>query len=173
MIPLDNEFFVRKIERSDLPSRVKWINDPKINATLTFDYPVSLASTEAWFAKTSLDSTKANFTFFLGEDKPVGFGGLIKIDTKNRNAELYVTIGESDLHGKGLGKKAVDFICEYGFDVLGLHKIYLTTLSHNAGAIKLYEKCGFSLEGKFCEHIYLRGKYQDMYYYAKFRGVSP
>ena len=174
MISLGDEFYVRKIERTDIPSRVRWINDPQINATLTFDYPVSIASTEAWFSKTVLDSSKVNFTFLLGDSEPipVGFGGLLKVDMKNRHAELYVTIGEPGLHGRGLGKKAVDFICEYGFNTLGLNKIYLTTLSYNAAAIKLYEKCGFVLEGQFSKHIYLRGKYQDIYYFAKFRGVE-
>lgn len=42
---------------------------------------------------------------------------------------------------------------------MGLHRIYLTVLADNIAAIKLYEKCGFVLEGELRDHLFLNGRY--------------
>lgn len=172
MIKITEELYYRRIEREDLAHRVRWLNDPDINETLTFDVPVSQASTEAWFAKTVLDSTKVNLMFFVrkGESfEPLGFGGFINVDAKNRRAELYITIGNKGYQGRGYGKTLVNFLTDFGFGQLGLEKIYLSTLEHNERAFRLYSSCGFEQEGFFKRHIMHQGELKGLYYLAKFK----
>lgn len=167
MIKISDALYYRKVERSDLSKRVEWINDEEINKHLTFDFPVSLGMTEAWFSKVVLDSTKLNFTFFshsTGEFVPIGFGGLINIDIKNRKAELFVTIGEKKFHGKGFGKEIVNFITSFGFNEIGLNKVYLVTLETNQPAVELYKKCGYKLEGTLRHHLFHRGMFRNALY---------
>lgn len=172
MIEVQEGLFYRRLEREDLAHRVQWVNDPEINQTLTFDVPVSQASTEAWFSKTVLDSSKVNLMFFVREEGgfiPLGFGGFLNIDRQSRKGELYITIGDKKYQGKGLAKVLVNFLCDFGFNELGLHKVYLSTLEHNKRAYALYERCGFFEEGFFKDHIYHRGSYKSLFYMAKFR----
>lgn len=172
MIKITNELYYRRIEKEDLADRVKWINDPDINETLTFDTPVSLASTEAWFAKTVLDQSKCNLAFFVRNGDSfvaIGFGGFLNIDTKASKAELYITIGNKSFQGKGFGKRLVQFLMHFGFNDLGLQKIYLSTLEHNLRAYGLYESCGFEEEGRFKKHVLHKGKLKGLIYMAAFR----
>ncbi len=169
MINIQDDLFYRKIERDDLCSRVEWINDPNVNDTLTFQTPVSLSSTERWFDNTLSDSTKLNLTFFIQEGEkftPIGFGGFVGIDKHNRRAELFVTIGNQKFQGLGYGGVIVNFLKQLGFDCLNLHRIHLTTLSHNIKAKSLYEKCGFVQEGLLKKHFFHKGEYKDCYYMA-------
>lgn len=172
MIKITDELYYRRIEKDDLTDRVRWINDPDINETLTFETPISLASTEAWFSKTVLDSTKCNLSFFVHKEDSfiaIGFGGFINIDSKADKAELYITLGNREYQGKGFGKRLVQFLMQFGFIELGLQKIYLSTLEHNHRAFGLYESCGFEEEGRFKRHIRHKGKLKDLIYMAAFR----
>ena len=49
----------------------------------------------------------------------------------------------------------------YAFRVLNLHKIYLAVDVENKGAIHIYEKCGFEVEGLMREEFYSDGDYHD------------
>lgn len=172
MIKITDTLYYRRVEREDLAHRVRWLNDPEINQTLTFDVPVSQASTEAWFGKTVLDSSKVNLMFFVrsGDNYvPLGFGGFINVDMKNQRAELYITIGNKEHQGKGFGKELVNFLTDFGFNHLGLEKIYLSTLEHNDRALQLYLRCGFEKEGFFARHIMHQGQLKGLYYLAKFK----
>lgn len=157
---------IRPLERSDLPSRVSWINDELINETLSFSYPVSYASTEAWFNKSILDDTKKHFTICIDENTPIGMCGLLGINYINKNAELYITIGNSKYHGQGYAKQAIHWLQNYAFNNLGLHKIFLHTFDYNNKAIGLYESTGFKREGLLREHLYIRGNYESILVYS-------
>lgn len=172
MIKINDSLYYRKIEKPDLVHRVNWINNPKINATLTFRTPVSHSSTEKWFEVTSSDSSKLNLTFFvkLGEDYiPLGFGGFISIDSFNQRAEIFITIGNLEYQGKGFGIQIVNFLTGFGFNELNLSKIYLTTLKHNVKAKNLYEKCGFKTDGVLREHFFHKGKFIDCFHMSILR----
>ncbi|ELB2751653.1 GNAT family N-acetyltransferase, partial [Vibrio alginolyticus] len=121
MINIDDTLYYRYLKREDLAKRVSWINNPDINDTLTFRTPVTLESTERWFDNIKSDPTKVNLIFFVKEnDKyiPIGFGGFVNIDTINKRAELFITIGEASYQGRGYGYKVVKFLTEFGFNNL-------------------------------------------------------
>ncbi|MDE5824129.1 MAG: GNAT family N-acetyltransferase, partial [Lachnospiraceae bacterium] len=66
----------------------------------------------------------------------------------------------------GLAERATMEILKYAFNDLGLHRVYLTVLSDNIAARKLYENCGFDLEGEFQDMIRLGGRYRNQACYA-------
>ena len=49
----------------------------------------------------------------------------------------------ASMQNKGYGKEALRRSIEYGFDELGLSRIYLTVYADNPRAIHVYEQCGF------------------------------
>ncbi len=49
----------------------------------------------------------------------------------------------------------------YGFNELGLHRIFLTASSDNPGALKAYERAGFKIEGLMREAFFRNNKYSD------------
>ena len=45
---------------------------------------------------------------------------------------------------------------------MGLSRVYLHVLEENQRAVKVYEKCGFVVEGKLRRHAYKRRLYKDV-----------
>lgn len=81
-------------------------------------------------------------------DTPFGGVGLRDIDLKVGIAELGISIGRKDYWGKGLGTEAITLIVDYGFTVLGLHNIMLSTYAYNERAMRSYQKVGFREFGR-------------------------
>ena len=81
-------------------------------------------------------------------DSPIGGIGLRDIDLMMGVAELGISIGRKDYWGKGFGTEAITLMMDYGFTVLGLHNIMLTTASYNERAIRSYLKVGFREFGR-------------------------
>ncbi|MDU5913007.1 MAG: GNAT family protein [Anaerococcus vaginalis] len=93
----------------------------------------------------------------------LGMISLTSINYLNQSAELHILMGDFVNQGKGIGTLAVKEILNHGFNNLNLNRIQLNVLVYNDIAIKLYEKCGFKLEGKKIQAVYKNGKFVDMY----------
>lgn len=67
---------------------------------------------------------------------------------------------------QGFEQQAVKLMLKYRFEFLGMERICAKTLSMNVGAPKALEKCGFILEGREREAVYLNGRKYDRLNYA-------
>jgi len=158
---------LRLLEEGDLESRVSWFNDPDIYRYLVSDFPVSLSKTLVWFKNTLFDETKVNFSIVCNDSKKlIGMTGLLNINKKNNTAQMYITIGDSEFRGIGLPDEIIPALLEYSFTELNINKIYLWTISSNDRGRKVYERNGFLKEAEMVEHIYCRGKYQNLIQHA-------
>ena len=97
-----------------------------------------------------------------GETEPVGLVSLTGIDPVHRRGEFHLLIGRRDLHGRGLGSDATRQMPRHAFHDLNLHRVFLSVLSSNAAAIRIYEKAGFQREGLARQAAYKRGRYEDL-----------
>lgn len=156
------KLYLRLMEEQDIPFKVKWINDPKIRATLNFDYPISQISTRQWLTKVAADSSRKDFIACLREnDEPVGYGGFLNIDIRNSKAESYLGIGNVDYWGKGLAYQMRMLLLEYAFLELGLNKVYTYNWPENTRIVKLNERAGFTIEGRLRDDIFSHGERRD------------
>lgn len=157
-----NRIYFRSIEREDLVKRVEWINDPVIQASLHYDYPTSLARTQKWFDNIVMDRSRVDFSIFtLESNEYIGFCGLLNIDRLVRKAELYMTIGNQDHGGKGLGSEAYKLLTNYGFIELGLNRIYGYQNTDNHAAFHIKEKLGWKREGILRQDLFAHGRICD------------
>ena len=154
---------IRSLQESDLPTRVAWMNDPRVNATLNIQLPVTLESTRSWFARLKDNARRRDFAFEEGGSL-VAMGGLTDIAEGVGKAELYIFV-DPDRQGGGVGTKAVRLMCSYGFERMNLHKIYLHTNADSA-AYRLYERVGFKLEGFMPCEVENHGRLKDRRYYG-------
>ena len=158
---------LRLLEKEDLQSRVKWVNDEETRETLMFEWPLSLSKTEKWFHNQLMDDSKVNFSIIHKETgKLIGMTGLLDISLKHRRAQFYLTIGEKDFHGQRLPDESIPMVLEYAFEELGLNKVYLYTINKNDRARYVYQRNGFSSEGVLREHYFCVGKLQDLHVYS-------
>jgi RimJ/RimL family protein N-acetyltransferase len=153
---------IRKHLQKDIPCRVKWLSNPSINKFIGDEagQKTTLKKEEEWFANYEKAKNKKFFTI-CDDSKPIGFMGLSNISKSNRNADLFIAIGEDDYRGKGIGNIAIKWLIDYGFKKLKLHKINLGVIKDNRHAIKVYRELGFIIEGKMKDEVFYKGKYHD------------
>ncbi len=136
---------VRRLEESDLQLRVSWMNNEKVYGSMHFVIPVVMENTIKWYHNNIGNDMRADLTF-EEDGEIIAFGGLTGINREVNKAELYIFVNPNAQKG-GIGTKATMLLCKYGFKELGLNKIYLETNEDNVAARRVYEKCGFKLEG--------------------------
>ncbi len=158
---------LRSFRKDDWEAIFAWVHDPQIKDNFRFTQK-ELSSTDIKkFVQLQMenhDSKDKHFVLYDLSDtqqKYIGSVGLKKIDSQDQNAELAIVISESTYRGKGYGQEALFLICEYAFQTLRLHKVYLTSLSHNQAAVSSYQKFGFEHEGLRKEQIYQHGQFYD------------
>lgn len=93
--------------------------------------------------------------FSMLEKKSGAFIGNIELmDVKDRAAELGIAITAAK-QDRGFGTEAVRALTEYGFERLGLERIFLAVFPDNLRAIRVYEKCGFREYARTEKDVYM------------------
>ncbi len=163
---------LRAIERSDIPTFVRWFNDPEVRRYLLMFEPMSTAGEERWFERHLASQDDYLYSFEGAVDggwTHLGNIGLHRVDWKNRSAVLGIVIGEKGHWGKGFGTEAVRLMLRFGFGELDLHRVELDVYDYNPRAIRCYEKAGFRREGTLRQALFREGGYHDVHRMAVLR----
>lgn len=96
----------------------------------------------------------------------IGTVMLFNFDNTANKAELGYVFHRKTW-GKGYCTEAVKVICDYGFKILGLHKIHAQVTDENIGSSRVLEKNGFEKEGRLKDHYYIDGRYYDCILYGR------
>jgi RimJ/RimL family protein N-acetyltransferase len=159
---------LRRIERSDLPRFVEWLNDPELRDQLAAVYPLSQAQEEHWFESSLRQepalqpfAIEARLTPRARQWTLVGSISFHHVDWRNRAAELGLFIGPQALWGKGFGTDALRALGGYAFRELNLNRLWLRVYEDNPRARRSYEKVGFVVEGRMRQDRFHGGRYSD------------
>ncbi|MFH1822459.1 MAG: GNAT family protein [Patescibacteria group bacterium] len=153
---------IRKHLEKDIPYRVRWLCNSNVNKFIgdEMGQKTKLKKEKEWFANYQKAKNKKFFTI-CDNSKPIGFMGLSNISKPNKNADLFIAIGEDNYRGKGIGKISMEWIIDYGFNKLKLHKINLGVIKDNILAVNLYKSLGFIIEGNMKDEVFYDGKFYD------------
>jgi RimJ/RimL family protein N-acetyltransferase len=92
-----------------------------------------------------------------------GFIGHVRffaLDPHDRRAALAIGIEDPAYLGKGYGSEAIRLALKYIFST-GLHRISVRVTAGNDRAIACYRSCGFQVEGREREAVFVDGRRQD------------
>lgn len=160
---------IRKLNRDDLSTRVLWMNNPRIYSSMHFEIPILMDNTLKWF-ETNLTKEDRYDVTIIENDVIVAFGGFTSINREIGKAETYLFADPFHLH-KGIGTRAKKMMCQFAFQQLGLNKIYFVTNEDNVASIRMNEKCGFKMEGRFRQEYRTKdGLLKDRLYYGLLKG---
>jgi len=116
-----------------------------------------------------------NSVILLAElgDQLAGYLELAGGSFRRSRATAYVVIGvRAQAAGRGIGtsllRHALDWAAAHG-----LHRLELTVMAHNTRAIRLYERMGFSVEGRRSECLLVDGQFIDELTMAVILPASP
>jgi len=101
-------------------------------------------------------------------NRVIGHAGIYKIDKRIRRAEYGILIGTKNARGKGWGTKITNFMSDYGFNQLGLHKIKALVLKENLPSYYMFKKCGYVDEGVLVDENFKNDRYYDVVMMARF-----
>jgi RimJ/RimL family protein N-acetyltransferase len=102
----------------------------------------------AWLAGLADRADRADWAVVRLEDGAhIGEVVLNDLDGPNESMNLRIALS-GDARGRGYGTEAVQAVLDHAFDALGLHRVSLDVFSFNPGAQRVYEKCGFLVEGR-------------------------
>ena len=158
---------LREWTLSDVESLVENANNYRIaiNMRDQFPYPYTIDDGKSWLKIASTQDKNCILTITL-EDKAVGGIGLtLGEDIERISAEMGYWLGEK-YWGKGITSSAIKGIVEYGFNDLGLERIFAKPLEHNKASRKVLEKNSFKLEGIMEKSCIKNGKIYNQALYA-------
>jgi ribosomal-protein-alanine N-acetyltransferase len=149
---------------------LSWINNPVVTSGLASGYWPTNITTLRQFVSASTSQSSCSFFAIVDSNtkKHIGNIKIDRFDWISRTCELGIMIGDQQFHGKGFGTESCQLVIEYAFTRLNIRKILLAVYSNNPGAIRLYEKLGFTTEGCLKEHVFENGKYHDKLFMSLF-----
>jgi diamine N-acetyltransferase len=169
---IGNRVRFRAVERGDLPTFVKWLNDPEVQQGIMIHHPFSHAEEENWYEGMikhpidehvlGIEAREMDTEDREGTWRLIGSLAFNEIDWRNRAAEFGIMIGDKTFWNRGYGTEAVRLLVNHGFKTINLNRIFLRVFENNLRAIRAYEKAGFVHEGRLRQAEFRDGKYIDV-----------
>ncbi len=142
----------------DVPEAVRrrlllWRNAPDVRCRMVHQEEISEEDHARWLAGLEREGSLRRVRVAHWRGVPFGVVALDDLDLVAGSASWGLYIGEPDYRGRGLGKRMLEEILRWGFEELGLYRLYTSVLSDNVEALGLYLKRGFRIEGNWREHV--------------------
>lgn len=152
-------------EREDVIQLAAWGHDMEYQRYLRrgMIYPSSTEGMLEWFA--SMDRKEEDIPWMIRANDDNRLIGLIVIKDmmwQARHCSFFMGIGDRDQRGQGYGTDAVRVMLKYVFCEMNMHRVGLDVMSYNPGAMRAYEKAGFTQEGRLRAYVYRDGVYYDV-----------
>jgi [ribosomal protein S5]-alanine N-acetyltransferase len=158
-------FILRHYKKTDKSNLIKNINDKEI-ARFMSHIPFPYGSKEAnQFLKKAMDKKRKNLINLAVEINGEVAGGT-GLTIRGHQAEIGYWLAKKHW-GKGLATEVAREITKYCFDKLKLKRITSKVFLSNKASARVLEKNNFKLEGILKKDIVKKGKYFDVYLYAK------
>lgn len=98
--------------------------------------------------------------------KIIGTAMIFNFDKDARHAEIGYVLNKN-YWGKGYGTETVKLMNKFAFECLILHKLHAHVVDANTGSIRVLERSGFVLEGRFKDYYFIEGRYYDGLFFGK------
>lgn len=155
----------RLLEQRDGEIVFRWISDPALRRLTGTRGEVTQEGHQRWLSAKLKDHENRTFVIEL-DGCPAGLIGINGYSSENRNAEMYLYIGDESDRAKGIGTAAIRRFVRKMFEEAGLHKLTARVFSFNPASMRAFERAGFLLEGIQKEQIARDGVYFDLYLYG-------
>lgn len=94
------------------------------------------------------------------QNKLIGSCGIRMQQADSHQAELGYEI--SPLYwGQGYATEAAQQLLNYGFEKLGVHRVWASCLAENVSSARVLEKLGMQQEGRIRQNRWMKGRYWD------------
>lgn len=160
---------LRAVEEEDLSQLLAWRNKPEFRRYFREYRELNSTQQRNWFElKVNGDPTTRMFSIVsLSTGELLGACGLCYIDWVNRTADFSIYIGYDDLYiDKDLAPDAARVLISYGFDELGLNRLWSEIYSFDSEKTEFFNNLKFNLDGRHRETHIAEGSWCDSLYFS-------
>lgn len=160
---------LRKVTRADAQSIYEHVRDREISRYTFIPHPYRLQDALRFIRFAQLQMKKGQ-EYHLGIELKstggiIGMIGLMRVDCRNRNAEVGYWLGNK-YWGRGLAGEALNLMLHFAFREMKLVRVYAHVMHPNHASVRMLEKAGFTLEGCLRKHLLRDGRRLDLLYYG-------
>ena len=166
------EYKIVPLRYEDRIDIMKWRNEQMYH--LRQDKPLTEKSQENYFNGTVaklFDQEKPNQILFsyLQNGKCIGYGGLVHINWKDKNAEISFILN-TELESNEFSfhwSNYLELLEKVAFKELNLHKIFTYAFDVRPHLYKIFVKSGYIEETRLKEHCFYEDKFIDIIIHSK------
>jgi RimJ/RimL family protein N-acetyltransferase len=167
-----DRLILRPFTLDDAPAVRRLAGDPAIaDTTLNIPHPYEAGMAEAWIETHPQQYEKGEGATFAIVRRADGvLVGAIGIHprAKHDRAEIGYWIGKP-YWGQGIATEAARAVVDYGFETLGLNRIYAYHFGRNPASGRVMQKLGMKYEGTLRQHVRNGEQYEDLATYGMLR----
>lgn len=160
---------LRSYQQRDIPALVRLAGAREVAATtLRIPHPYTEENAREYLELCRAESEAGPVTRFAITLRDTGefVGGIgFRLELDHQRGELGYWIGVP-YWGHGYATEAGRVMLDYGFDVLGLYRIYASHVTGNDASGRVLLKIGMQYEGRMRAHIRKWDQFQDLECYG-------
>lgn len=164
----DKHIKLRAIEPEDIDLLYIWENNTDLWEISNISVPTSKHHLVQFVQEASLgiyETKQLRLMIEIIEPKQtIGCIDLFDFDAFHERAGVGILISDTGDRNKGYATRALKLLIEYAKKHLSLHQLYCNILEDNTISVKLFEKCGFKINGKKTDWVKSRNKHKDEYF---------
>ena len=160
---------LRAVEDSDLAQLLAWRNRPGLRRCFREYRELNATQQRQWFdTKVNGDPSTRMFAIVeLATQRLLGACGLCYIDWVNRTADFSIYLGADDLYiDERLAPDAARTLIRYGFEELGLHRLWSEIYAFDHAKTVFFEALGWHLDGRHRQTHWAEGAWHDSLYFS-------
>jgi UDP-4-amino-4,6-dideoxy-N-acetyl-beta-L-altrosamine N-acetyltransferase len=155
------------LNREDLETLREWRNSDWLRPYVREYRLLSMVNQRDWLDHISRSREVEMFgvDFYGGL---IGVCGLCNVNWVNRTAEISLYIASAH-QGKGFASQVLDLLRQRAFGEFNLHRLWAEIFDFNVASIALFQRSGYTLEGRLRQHFLKLGQYRDILIYGLLR----
>lgn len=165
-------FVLRPFHFSDAESLQESLNDPRVARKVShIPYPYTRQHADAWVRKmesrVGTKSTRIDFAIDV-DSKVAGSVAFINVDDHRAQVSYWL----SPAHwGNGYMTEALGSLLQFGFDTLGLVRIFAYVYENNTASARVLERSGFTYEGTHRKEWHRVIDGEDVFFDSKYYSI--
>jgi [ribosomal protein S5]-alanine N-acetyltransferase len=157
---------LREVGPDDAAAALGWAADPEFFRYLAFVPVVNMAEEEQFLRSLEVQArTRPRRQYHLGvvwraSDELIGLARLGITSPEHRERDIGYGV-RLDRTGQGIATEAAGLLVRFGFEKLGLHRIFAFHHPDNIASERVLEKLGMQREGRLRENLFEHGTWRD------------
>lgn len=156
--------FLSAIEKEDLAQLKEWRNNPEFRKNFREYREINNENQEIWYNEIVVNDKNTIMLSIkdIQSSRVIGCCGLCYINWMHRYADLSFYIGKDNLYVDDVyAPDAMQILLKYGFQELGLNKIWTEVYQFDCKKLEFLPKLGFKQDGCLRENCFYDGKWWD------------